>query len=232
MRPGPVAIPLTGSAGARCGTDWAAGGATLTYICRPNNPTGTVFRAPRHRNSWLRRLPGILLLDEAYADFADDDLTAYAAESERLVSLRTFSKAFGLAGLRIGFAIGPAALVHEIEKSRGPYKVNSVAEAAALALLAADADWIRAGVAQVRENRERLHSTLEARGYRCLPSGGNFVLLSVPQGHSSATLAAGLRNRGVAVRPFAGLPNLGDCVRVTLGPWPLMERFLTELAAT
>ncbi len=204
----------------------------VTYICRPNNPTGTVFRE-EDIGQVAEQVPGILLVDEAYADFADEaDFTQYAAASERVVSLRTFSKAFGLAGLRIGFAIGPEVLVHEIEKSRGPYKVSNVAEMAAVAALQEDADWIRSRVAQVRHNRERLRTALLERGVQCFTSGGNFLLLAVPAPHTAATLAAGLRKRGVAVRPFSALAHLGDCVRVTIGPWPLMERFLEGLAAS
>jgi histidinol dehydrogenase len=202
----------------------------VTYICRPNNPTGTVFPAADVARI-AAMVPGILLVDEAYADFAGDDLVRYAAQSERVVSLRTFSKAFGLAGLRLGFAIGPAPLVHEIEKSRGPYKVSGVAETAALAVLQEDARWIQDGIRVVRQNRERLRAALLERGIQCPASGGNFLLIALPTGQPAAPLAAGLRRRGVAVRPFPGLPHLGDCVRVTIGPWPMLERFLDAFDA-
>jgi histidinol dehydrogenase len=225
----PKAVPLTPALELDVAELLRARG-RMTYICSPNNPTGTVFAAGAIE-ALADQLPGILLLDEAYADFAGRDFTQLAVTTSRVISLRTFSKAFGLAGLRIGFAIGPTRLIHEIEKSRGPYKVSNVAEAAAIAALTEDGDWIRAGITQVCQNRERLYNQLVQLGFRCWPSGGNFLLLGVPSGSSAAGLAAGLRSRGVAVRPFAALPQIGDCIRVTIGPWPLMERFLEELVA-
>ena len=202
----------------------------VTYVCSPNNPTGTVY--PRSEIEELSaRVPGILLLDEAYADFADGDLTSFAARSDRMISLRTMSKAFGLAGLRIGIAIGPAVLIREIEKSRGPYKVNNLAEAAALELLARDGDWVRQHIAQVKENRLRLTAELQRSGYTVFPSGGNFVLVQVPAAATAQSLATRLRTLGVAVRPFPALPQVGDCIRVTVGPWSMMQRFLTALTA-
>jgi histidinol dehydrogenase len=225
----PVAVPLTSALELDVDRLLQSRG-RVTYVCRPNNPTGTVFAAADVQ-ALADQLPGVLLLDEAYADFAQRGFTQQAVTMDRVISLRTFSKAFGLAGLRLGFAIGPARLIHEIEKSRGPYKVSNVAEAAALAALTQDGDWIRAAISQVCQNRERLYHDLQQRGFRCWPSGGNFLLVGVPTNSSAAKLAAGLRSRGIAVRPFAGLPQLGDCIRVTIGPWPLMERFLTELVA-
>ena len=226
----PVPVPLTsdlqldvaGLANAR---------GRVTYVCSPNNPTGTVFRRADIEHL-LETMPGILLLDEAYADFAEDDFSAAAANSRRMVSLRTMSKAFGLAGLRIGIAIGPAHLVQEIEKSRGPYKVNNLAEAAAVAALERDGAWVRAHAATVKQNRARLAAELTNPGYTVLPSGGNFLLMRVLKPQTAQSLSSSLRARGVAVRPFPALPQLGDCIRITIGPWTLMERFLRELAAS
>ena len=209
-------------------SDLIAAAGRITYVCNPNNPTGTAFSA-----DVLKKLadeaPGVFLLDEAYAEFADEDYAQTAAASNRMISLRTFSKAFGLAGLRVGFAIGPQVLVHEIEKSRGPYKVTSAAFEAAIAVLRQDRNWVLSKVAEARANREKLSQELERRGYHALPSAANFLLVQVPPGRG-ATLAASLRTRGIAVRPFSGVPGLGDCIRVTIGPWPMMERFLAELA--
>ncbi|HSL72461.1 MAG TPA: histidinol dehydrogenase, partial [Longimicrobiales bacterium] len=203
----------------------------ITYVCRPNNPTGTSCSLAELERL-AARVPGVLLVDEAYADFAEDDCTSQAAASERTISLRTLSKAFGMAGLRVGLAIGPPALIAEIEKSRGPYKVNHLAEAAGIAALTRDGDWVRERVSEVRANRARLSQHLQQAGYRVLPSGSNFLLLQVPPERTAATLAANLRSRGVAVRPFPALPQLGDCIRVTIGPWSQMERFLSALATS
>jgi histidinol dehydrogenase len=198
--------------------------ARITYICRPNNPTGTAFdRAAVQRV--CERAAGVVLIDEAYADFADDDFAAFAAVSARTLVTRTLSKAYGLAGLRVGFAIGPAPLIAEVEKSRGPYKVSSVAAAAACAVLSRDRGWVRERTAEVRENRHRLEQELVARGVRVWPSAANFLLASVPDG--AERWNGRLRALGVAVRPFADLPGAGDCIRITIGPWTAMQGFLS-----
>src|SRR5690606_18204670 len=174
--------------------------------------------------------------------------------SGRAVVLRTLSKAWGLAGLRIGYAIGPAPLIREIEKSRGPYKVTAAADATARAALAEDRDWVRDVVARTVEHRDRLRAELERRGLRGSPSAANFLLFSPTcaagavgavesrasgscAGGSCASgscmsarwLAGALRERGVLVRAFPALPGLGDAVRVSIGPWPMLESFLSAL---
>ena len=204
--------------------------AAITYLCTPNNPTGL----PVGTNIVERldaELNGVLLLDEAYADFSDADLAEFAAASRRTISLRTMSKACGLAGLRVGYAIGPAGLIREIEKSRGPYKVSAVADAAARGILSADAQWVADVVRQTRANRARLADRLQQLGMTFWPSAANFILIKLPAGKTAEEVNAALRVRGVAIRPFAGLPHAGDCIRVTVGPWDLMETFLVHLAA-
>jgi histidinol-phosphate aminotransferase len=198
--------------------------ARITYLCRPNNPSGTQFA----RADVLRiceDAAGIVLIDEAYADFAGEELATYAATSQRTIVLRTMSKAFGMAGLRVGLAIGPRDLIEEIEKSRGPYKVNALAEQAALAVLNHDRAWVDARIAEVRQNRDRLTHELDARGVRTWPSRANFVLAGV--GFDASIWNRELRARGVAVRPFADLPGAGECLRISIGPWPMIERFLS-----
>ncbi len=204
--------------------------AAVVYVCRPNNPTGEA--APR---AWVEGLVEaadpegpIILLDEAYADFADDDFLREAAASHRLLVVRTFSKAYGLAGLRVGFAVGPAGVIAEVEKSRGPYKVGRAAEGAALVALEDREGWVPAIVAKVREERDRLRRELEARGLVPIPSQANFLLLPVPEG-TVPGVTAGLSERGVGVRPFPGLPRIGDAVRVSVGPRRETDRFLRAL---
>jgi histidinol dehydrogenase len=198
-------------------------GARVTYICRPNNPTGIQYDR-RRVEQVCTESAGLVLIDEAYADFADDDMLQFAAASERTIVIRTLSKAFGLAGLRVGFAIGPPVLIAEIEKSRGPYKVSGVGAAAALAVLRADDGWVADRVAEARRNRERLSGELRRRGLAVPDSAANFVLIPVGD---AARCSARLRGAGVAVRPFRAVPELGDAIRVSIGPWPLLERFLT-----
>jgi histidinol dehydrogenase len=202
--------------------------APITYVCNPNNPSGTVF-PPASVARLAAEAAGVVLLDEAYADYAGADFAAAAAASDRLLVLRTFSKAYGLAGLRVGYAIGSATLVAEVEKSRGPYKVGGMAEAAALAVLSAGRGWVAQHVQRAVRGRAALRRALEERTLRCWPSGANFLLFAVPG--SAADWAAALRRRGVALRAFPRLAGAGDCLRVTIGPPAQMERFLIALDA-
>lgn len=223
----------------RAGRDPAAlveGSPGVVYLCRPDNPTGEV-----RTRAWVEALLAaagpdgpVVLLDEAYAEFAPEALLEEeagriaAGERGRLVVLRTLSKAYGLAGLRVGYAVGHPDVVAEIEKSRGPYKVSRPAEAAAVAALEDAEGWVREVVADVRRERARLHEGLAARGLRPLPSGANFLL--VPLGPRSAgAVSAALRARGIAVRAFPELPGIGDAVRITIGPAAEMERLLAAL---
>lgn len=210
------------------------GDPVLVYVCRPNNPTGSL--AP---GAWVRELLDaagsdgpLVLLDEAYADFAGEgeSFAGEAAGRSRLLVARTLSKAFGLAGLRVGIGIGSPEVVMEVEKSRGPYKVNRLAEVAAAAALRDEGGWVTRTVAECVESRERLVAELERRGLEPIRSASNFVMIPVGDG-CALRHAAALRERGVAVRPFPGSPDVGDGIRATVGPWPLMERFLEALDA-
>jgi histidinol-phosphate aminotransferase len=207
------------------------GGGGLVYLCRPNNPTGEL--QPR---GWVEALieaaeargdeAPIVLLDEAYADYAPDPFLPVAARSRRVVVVRTLSKLYGLAGLRVGYAVGAPEVIRELEKSRGPYKVNRLAEAAAVAALEDRERWIPGVRAATLEGRARLAFELAARGYTPLPSKANFVLVPVPD---AAHLAAALRKGGVAVRPFPGLPGIGDAIRVSVGPEHELASFFASL---
>ena len=204
----------------------------LVYVCRPNNPTGLL--APKE---WLHRLLDaagpkgpLVLVDEAYGDFAPpvESVIQEAATRPRLLVVRTLSKAYGLAGLRVGVGIASPEVAKEIEKSRGPYMVNSLAEAAGAAVLRDEEGWVERTVAECTRNRERLTEALRTRGLSPLPSAANFLMIPVPEG-CALRYANGLRRKGVAIRPFPVMPDIGDGIRVTVGPWPLMERFLDTL---
>jgi histidinol-phosphate/aromatic aminotransferase/cobyric acid decarboxylase-like protein len=155
-----------------------------------------------------------------------DGLVARAPSCGNLLVTRTLSKAFGLAGLRIGYAAGHRALVAEVEKSRGPYKVSAVAERAAVAVLREDMTWVREHIAEVRANRSRFIVALAERGLAPVPSAANFVLVPV---RGAASVASRMRELGVAVRPFEALRGIGDALRITIGPWPMMEAALRAL---
>jgi histidinol-phosphate aminotransferase len=113
-----------------------------------------------------------------------------------------------------------------VEKSRGPYKVSAVAERAAVAALTEDMDWVGAQIAEVRSNRARFGEALERLGLAPLPSAANFVLVRV---RNAAEVAQRMRRSGVAVRPFVALSGVGDALRITIGPWPMMRAALAAL---
>ena len=203
--------------------------AALTYVCRPNNPTGTLFDAAALHHVDCEA-NGVVLVDEAYIDYANDaGLAQFAAAGTRTVVLRTLSKAWGLAGLRIGFAIGPAPLIAEIEKSRGPYKVSAVAERAAVSALTDGRGWTLEHVATAVAAREQLAERLRGIGLRPFDSAANFLLIPLPAGVHAADWNVRLRQRGVAVRPFSALPGAGECLRVTVGPRAAMDAFVDAM---
>lgn len=204
----------------------------VVYVCRPNNPTGSL--APR---DWVERLLDLagasgplVVLDEAYADFAGESLIGQALERPRLLVARTCSKAHGLAGLRCGFGVARPEVALEVEKSRGPFKVARLAAEAAAAAVRDGSGWVGRTVSECLANRERLVAEIGRRGLRQLESSANFILFAAPSGEARADAAA-LREHGVQVRPFSAVPELGDALRVTVGPWPLLERFLEALDA-
>lgn len=219
----PVAVPMTAA--------WDIDpdglvdtGARVIYVCSPNNPTGTTAsRGAIER--LLARARGVVILDEAYAEFAGSSALDLAV-SDRVLVVRTMSKAFGLAGLRVGYAIGAPALVAEVEKSRGPYKVSTVAERAAVASLRHDQGWVCERVADARASLERLAESLRALGLAPLPSRANFVLVPVP---NAPAIAGYMREHGVAVRAFRGLPLVGDALRITAGPARMMDHAIALL---
>jgi histidinol-phosphate aminotransferase len=212
-------------------------GAKITYLCTPNNPTGTALS--RGAVEYVcSHAAGVVLLDEAYAEFAPETFVDMATRFERVIVTRTFSKAFGLAGLRVGYGVGSADLVSMVERARGPYKVNALAERAVLAALDPTDDalgWVRAHAALAVENRERMRVALGRVGLAPLPSAANFLLVPTAR---ARLLAGALRKRGVLVRAFTGLPATlaplaaadGAALRIGIGPWETMQAVLDALA--
>jgi histidinol dehydrogenase len=199
--------------------------ARIIYLCSPNNPTGRAIpRADVAR--LIEHAAGIVVLDEAYAEFAGDGWIRQAPRHPRLIVTRTMSKAFGLAGLRIGYAAAAASTIAQIEKARGPYMVGGIAERAGLAALRGDVEWVRTHIASAKESRARFTAELTAAGIPFLPSDANFVLVPVAD---AVGVAAHMRSAGVAVRPFLGLHGIGDGVRITVAPWPMMSAALQAL---
>ncbi len=201
-------------------------GARLIYLCSPNNPTGEVLD-PLLIETVVASASGLVIVDEAYAEFAGASSVGLLARYDNLLITRTLSKAFGLAGLRIGYAAGVPRIVAEVEKSRGPYKVSSIGERAAIAALARDREWVNEKVGAVLANRDLFRRRLGNLGLTPLDSGANFLLVPVADARRTRERLAA---SGVAVRAFENLAEIGDALRITIGPWPMMEECLAALA--
>jgi histidinol-phosphate aminotransferase len=213
----------------------ASTGARVVYLCSPNNPLGTTC-SPHVVEEVARATDGLVIVDEAYAEFAGASFVPLVARCGNLLVVRTMSKAFGLAGLRVGYAVGRAETVREIERSRGPFQVGALGVAAACAALDGDREWVRCHVTTVRAERERLADAFRARRLEPLPSAGNFVLVPV---RDASTIAEIMCAQGVAVRAYDALravsPPLavvhGQALRFTIGPRAEMDAALSAFDA-
>lgn len=201
--------------------------ARIIYICAPNNPTGTMPSSDVV-DRVIANAPGIVIIDEAYGEFAGHGRVAEAPRHDNVLVTRTLSKAFGMAGFRIGYGTGSAPLVHQIEKVRGPYKENGPGERAAACALREDVEWMRELASQAVEIRERFAAKLREHGFDPLPSSANFLLVPVAD---AVLMGTAMRQRGIAVRPYPNVRGVGDALRITMAPWPVMERVLEELLA-
>jgi len=209
----------------------------IIFIANPNNPTGTLIDAPA-MDGFLRKVPehAIVILDEAYCDFATDFAGArgieytraidYVREERNLVVLRTFSKAHGLAGVRVGYGLGPVGLMQYFHRMRTTFSVSALAEAAALAALD-DQEHFRKTIANNRRGAEFLMSKLSGMGYRPIPTFANFIFFDA--GEDAAALSKRLQAGGIIVRPLGpwGIPT---GIRVTVGTPEQNELFIAALA--
>ncbi len=207
----------------------------LIYLANPNNPTGTWYRADDFA-AFMANVSAniVVVVDEAYAEFVDapewaSALTLHATHPNLLVT-RTFSKAYALAGLRVGYAIAHPGLIAVMERVRESFNVNSPGLAAARAALGDDEhlQWV---IARSVEQREALASALRARGLRVFPSQTNFLLVQFAEPGDNARVAAieaALCGVGVVLRPMVGY-GLGHCLRITVGNADENRRLLTGL---
>ena len=199
----------------------------LVFVCNPNNPTGTAVRRAE-LEKFVDAVPEqtLVVLDEAYREFVTDPDVPDGLEIMRgrphVAVLRTFSKAWGLAGIRVGYLIAEDPAVAEaVSKTRAPFSVSMLAQAAAVAALASE-DEVRARCTAVVTERDRLSAALRDRGLDVADSQANFVWL--PAGEQTVALAAALESRAVITRPFAG-----DGIRVTVGTPEEDDVFLAAL---
>ncbi len=188
----------------------------ITYIAYPNNPTANLFdeAVVQRIVDAIGRQNGLVVFDEAYQPFSSRSWMGKVAQHEHVLVMRTLSK-FGLAGVRLGYMVGAAALIAEVDKVRPPYNVSALnAEATLFAL--EHADEFAAQAVLLRAERERLQVALKAiTGATPFPSEANMILVRVPD---SARVFDGMKARGVLVKDISGLhPLLANCVRLTVG---------------
>ncbi|MFN3526581.1 MAG: pyridoxal phosphate-dependent aminotransferase [Paracoccus sp. (in: a-proteobacteria)] len=193
--------------------------ARLIYLANPDNPMGS-WHPGTVIEGMLDRLRSdcLLVLDEAYLEFAPAEARpAIAADDPRVIRMRTFSKAYGLAGARIGYALGAPDLIAAFDRVRNHFGVNRIAQAGALAALA-DQGWLAHVVAEVAAARDRIARIGAANGLTALPSATNFVTLDTGRdGAFARALVAALATEGVFVR-MPGVAPLDRCIRISCGP--------------
>ncbi len=202
----------------------------LIFICNPNNPTGTIV-SKKALDPFLSNLPSraIVILDEAYREFVDDpdfpDGIDYVKEGRQVIVLRTFSKVYGLAGLRIGYALGTKELIHCLNQVRDPFPVHRLAQVGAIAALS-DERHAKRSVQMVQEGRRYLSSELEKMGLNCVPSQANFLFVDFKE--DIENLFQNLLREGIIIRPgkIWGYPT---CGRVTIGRMEDNKRFIRAL---
>ena len=201
----------------------------VTILCNPNAPSGTL--EPVSEIARLARsVAGLLIVDEAYIDFADTDESAIALVKRfpNLVVLRTFSKAFSLAGMRVGLAFGSEDIIRNMLKVKDSYNLCRLSLTAAVAALE-DVEWMRRNVGRIQRTRKTLVRGLRKLGFDVQPSQANFVMAKLGS-DSIRWLHEGLRDRGMLVR-FFDVPDLQNMMRVTVGKPQEIRMLLTETEA-
>ncbi len=199
--------------------------ARVSFVCNPNAPSGTVTPLTVLREL-APRLAGLLVVDEAYGDFGSVTALPLIADHANVVVVRSFSKSFSLAGLRVGIAFAQSRVIRELLKVKDSYNLNRISIAAATAALT-DPEWMRANVERIRNTRRRMHAALSDLGYSVLPSETNFVLARRP-GENQLQVYEALRERGILVRYFA-TPELCDALRITVGTDDEIDAMLSAL---
>jgi histidinol-phosphate aminotransferase len=201
--------------------------ARLCFLPRPNAPTGVC--APRADLARLcQSFPGLVVIDEAYVDFADDHCLDFPKRFENAIVMRTFSKSFSLASMRLGVAVAQPAIIREFLKTKDSYNLNLYTQTAGIAAME-DYAHMEANVARIRATRSRLTQGLRALGFEVPESQSNFVLARGKGAPDAAALFERLRDQGIIVRYF-NAPGLDDCLRITVGTDQETELLLDGLA--
>jgi histidinol-phosphate aminotransferase len=191
----------------------AANGAALTIVCNPNAPTGS-FIPVEELASLADRLAGVLLIDEAYVDFAEQNCAALVRDFNNVIVLRSLSKGYSLAGLRFGYAIAPKGLIDGLIKVKDSYNVDALAIALATAALK-DQAYFRQNVEKIKKERTALSEQLRALGFAVPDSHSNFVFARLKHG-SAARIQEQLAERNIFVRYWKA-PGIADKLRISIG---------------
>jgi histidinol-phosphate aminotransferase len=210
-------------------------GAAVFFLTNPNAPLGVAFATDVVR-AVAKAFPGLLVVDEAYAAFADADCAALVKEFPNVVVTRTMSKAHALAGLRVGYALCPPAVAEVLHRVRDSYNVDRLAQVAAAAALD-DREWLAVAVAQVRATRDRLAGALRKLGWQVNPAAGNFVLAAPVSSKRAASVETAahcfefLRTRKILVRRFPNHRLTEKSLRISVGTEQETDVFLQAVAA-
>lgn len=212
------------------GTQLREAGSKLACLVNPHAPSGTLTSPATHARI-ASEMNGVLLVDEAYVDFVDPardhDATSLVLEHDNVLLLRTFSKGYGLAGLRLGYLIGaPDLIAPMMWKTRDSYNINHLSQALGLAAIE-DQDYARSTWERVRSERVRVQAVFENLGFPSPPSESNFILVQCNR-RPARVLYEGLKERGILVRYFDS-PGLDDRLRITIGTPEENDRLITAL---
>jgi histidinol-phosphate aminotransferase len=198
--------------------------APLKIVTSPNAPSGVAVPT-RVLDRLCAASRGVVLIDEAYVDFADDNALRLVKKHRNALIARTLSKSYSLAGMRVGFAIGHPALIEGLMKVKDSYNVNRLSQAAALAALG-DRTHFAANVRRVKATRERLSGALRAMGFDVLPSATNFLFVQPPAAMTAKQFYTALRARNILVRWWSD-PRVSSRVRISIGTDKEVDKLLT-----
>ncbi len=207
-------------------SDLATCGAKLLLIVNPNSPTGVLFPQQALR-SLLDKTQSIVVLDEAYAEFAGESAIELLADYPHLIVTRTFSKSYALAGLRLGLGFAHPQVIQQLMKVKDSYNLDRLAIVAGCAALE-DQEWLEKTTAKIIQTRTRMLAELEAMGLHVPPSRSNFILPRIPDGRAKEVFEA-LEKRRILVRYFGASPTIADSLRVTVGTDEEADAFLEAL---
>jgi len=196
--------------------------AKMIIVPSPNNPTGNSFKE-KDLTEILERFDGPVIIDEAYGEYAGTSMIPKVNEFKNLIVMRTFSKAYAMAALRVGYSVSNLKMADLMNNVKIPYSLNKISEGAAIAAVK-DQDFIKKSVDLVNRNRPVLSSGLKRLGFEPFPSDSNFILARCPVDHAAFT--EGLKRKGILIRDFGSRKGTENCIRTTVGTAELNDLLL------